>query len=171
MKNKNLATIGIFILLTANVLAFAISSEYWEENPLIISPGEIKQIQLILQNMAGTEDLEAQGSITQGQDIATIIGTNIYQIPVGQKTPVNIEITIPKNIETPTTKIILSFKTKSEGTGDFGLGASIEREIPITIKIEEKIKTNQSIYYITGILIIVILLLLIPKFKKKKKRK
>lgn len=162
----------MFTLLIANVLAFAISSEYWEENPIIMSPGETKQIQLILQNMAGTEDLEAQGIITQGQNIARIIGKDIYQIPVGQKTIVNIEINIPKDTEATNEKIILSFKTKSEETENFGLGASIEREIPIIIEMTKGNQQKTAIPYIlTGVLLIIIIMLLIPRFKKKKKRK
>lgn len=174
MKNKNIAIIGMMILLTTNILAFAISSEYWEENPIKMTPGEIKQIQLTLQNMAGTEDLEAQGMITSGKEIAKIIGQENYQVPLGEKTTVTIEINIPKNVDYNTNRIIISFKTKSAGAGDFGLGSSIEREIPIIImekESKEKLQTNTISYILIGILVIIAILMLIPRFKKKKIKK
>ena len=88
--------VGMLILISGSVSAFAVSSAYWKENPIIIYPGETKDIQVILQNMAGTGDISAKGAIFSGFEIAHITDAeDVYLVPLGGKTPVNIQISIP----------------------------------------------------------------------------
>ena len=48
MKTNKLILSGIiFFSLLINVSAFAVSSQYWEENPLTMTEGETKQIEIL----------------------------------------------------------------------------------------------------------------------------
>ena len=62
----------MIILFVNGVFAFAVSSAYWEDNPLKIMPGETQNIKIVLQNMAGTENITLKGKISEGADIAKI---------------------------------------------------------------------------------------------------
>ena len=55
MKYTNILTaliLGVFLI--SGVSAFAVSSQYWDDNPVSMNPGETKEITILLQNMAGT---------------------------------------------------------------------------------------------------------------------
>ena len=168
--------IGIFILLSSCISAFAVSSKYWEEYPVTISPGEIKDIKIILQNMAGTEDINAKAIIIEGSEIAEITDLNdIYLVPVGGKTDVNIRINISTDAEIKDTyNLKLSFTTvTAEESGTFGFSSSIEKVIPILIT--EKPKTEKEttsilwIIYLIGIIILILIIFFVMKKRKKSK--
>lgn len=163
--------VGMLILISSSVSAFAVSSAYWKENPIIISPGETKDIQLTLQNMAGTGDLNARGVITEGSEIAQITDAdNIYLVPLGGKTPVNIQLSIPEDEEELEEEYILriSFTTLSTDAGGFGFGTGVERMFPVIIAKEPEPKmASWIIYLVVGALIIV--LIIFSAMKKKKK--
>jgi len=83
------------ILVMGNVLAFAVSSMYWEEYPLTLNPGETKQAVIVLQNMAGTEPISARVGIMQGSNIASLDEPDkVYEIAVGQRIDVPFTVTI-----------------------------------------------------------------------------
>ncbi len=175
--------VAFIILFALKVNSVGVSSEYFAENPLVMSPGEIKDIQITLQNMVGSEDVTLKGSITQGQDIGTITDSNnIYLIPFGQKdVKVNVQVSIPIDAQIGSSKdIIVSFLSVTTGdtTGTIRMGMGIDKLIPIKIQLKEqtKIKSPTQNYYglIWGIIIIVALLiafLLLRKKQPKKSRK
>lgn len=159
-------------MLSINISAFAISSQYWEENPLQMEAGETKTIEILLQNMAGTEDIMVEGTIIESSEIARIIDTNNeYLIKSGDKTYATIEISIPKDNPMTEYNVILSFKTSEEGVGTFGLGNSIEREIPITVSAKPKIINETSKTWIIAILVAAVITITILFIKKNKKKK
>lgn len=74
------------VLLTPLAYGFGVTSAYWDTNPLQLHPGEEKTVELELQNMAGGEDIALRAKITEGADIATILGdTDKYLVPFGRK--------------------------------------------------------------------------------------
>ncbi|MDA3836168.1 MAG: hypothetical protein PF542_00950 [Nanoarchaeota archaeon] len=179
MKMKNIPIIlGILILTLSSVSAFAVSSKYWDENPVIISPGETITIETILQNMAGSENIEATATISGGSEIAKLMEpSKTYLINAAEKTNVPMQITIPKENFQERYVVVISFKSKTAGEGDFSLGSSIEREIPIQVtqipQEAEQLNRSYQIIAILGIVIIgliIFLLLKKPKNKKKKKK-
>lgn len=176
MTNKNLfITLACLILLSSNVLAFAVSSKYWEENPLEMMPGETKDLFVTLQNMAGTETIEAEATIISEDNVAKITDVNkIYTVNAGEKTNVNLQVQIPKEAIKTNYKVLLSFKTKTTSEEAFGFGSAVEKEIPVVVKQpprEEKLeKTNYLLYGIIIVLVIILLIVLIPKLKHKKKK-
>lgn len=83
---KKIALIVSLILMLPLVQAFGVTSSYWDTNPLTLHAGEEKIVELGLQNMVGGEDLTLLAKITEGADIATILGeSDKYVIPFGSK--------------------------------------------------------------------------------------
>lgn len=175
--------VAFVILFALKVNSVGVSSEYFTENPLIMSPGETKDIQITLQNMVGSEDVTLKGSITQGQDIATITDTNsVYLIPFGQKDiKVNIKVSIPAETQIGSSKdIIVSFLTVTPGdtTGTIRMGMGIDKLIPVKVQLKEQqnIKSPTQnytglIWGIIAIIILVIIFLLLRKKQTKKSQK
>ena len=180
MKTNNIyktgIALGVLILLSANIFAFGVGSAYWKENPLIISPGETKDIFVTLQNMAGETDMLATGKITTGSEIAWITDANkTYLVPTGGEIiKVNIRVSVPADAQLGELKaLFISFTTQGVGDGPLTIGSAVERKIPISIQEkpitpEEKAKTPVwIIYLIIGIIILIIIIVIILKSKKK----
>jgi len=169
---KILITIVLGIFLLANVAAFAVSSEYWDQNPIVMNPGETKEVFLTLQNMAGDESIDAQGLVIEGKEIFKLTeGAKIHTVPNGEKLKIYLELTVPK--DTPEGKYtgVISFKTSKVGTGDFNFGSSVEREIPVLVQAQEKQKTSGLSYWIIGILAVALIVAIIFIFRLKNKRR
>ena len=161
--NLGIAILLISILSIPNVLAFAVSTAYWEGSPLKIMAGETKDIQVVLQNMAGGEDITVKAKISEGEDIARIIdASDIYKIPLGTKKEVNIQIKVPKDYKIGDIDAIkLSFTTLTTGAGGgFGFGSSIDKTIPVLI-VNQKGETKEPINIWLVVLFLVILILII----------
>ncbi len=182
MKNKIKQKIGIaFVLamITANFIsAFAVSSEFWEQNPLKMYPGEEREITIDLQNMAGTENIESIGVISEGNEIAEIQGKE-FLVPVGERIPITLEVDIPKEAvvgEKYTIKLLFNTKPEQEG-GNIGFASSIEKVIPVTVigKVvepqaeEAKEKSNVIIGLIIGVIALAVIITILIARKKKEK--
>ena len=157
--------------MIGNVLAFAVSSMYWQDNPLTINPGETQKAFIVLQNMAGTETVNANVGILQGSEIATLDNPGmIYEIPLGQKVEVNFTVNVPVDSEIGGNyNIIFDVSTvtnSEEGPMTFGSGA--QKLIPVLITERPKEKVSPWIYYIVaGIILLGIVALVILKSKRK----
>lgn len=172
---KSMSMFGMFILLISFASAFAVSSRYWEENPILASPGETVDFLVVLQNIAGDGgDIEVEGLFSKGGDITKFASkSNIYSIPFGEKVNVNMSVTIPEDaIVNETIEIIVAFKIVSPGDGkQFGLGSSIEREIPIKIitkESESQPSSNNYNYYAIGLIILILAIIIYFLIKRKK---
>ena len=190
MKTNKKICLGIGILLIGilvmnSVLAFAVSSKYWEENPLTIGPGETEKAFIVLQNMAGTETVRARVTVMEGSDIATLDNPEmIYEIPVGERVNVNFTVTIPTesitgNAVSPISpggiyNVIFDVTTVNiQDAGSFGFGAGMQKVIPISVVLPLEEKTNLSpfmYYLIVGVLALVIAVVGILIIRKKKKK-
>lgn len=182
MKNKNLVifcTILLVLTLGINLVSsFAVSSKYWEENPLTIYPGETKDFFLVLQNLAGDSDVSVQGFVTEGNDIVKFIDESPnYDVPLGSKIQVNLRAEVPEDsLISDLYTVRIEFKTvKNSESGDFSFGAGVEREIPILVIAPEKTVRNFSDYqwivYIMIILLLALILFFVVKRIKKEKQK
>ena len=162
------------IILSSSVFAFAVSSQYYADNPLYIKPGDSVDTFFTLQNHAGINDVTVQAQITKGADITVITDSNpdnIYLIPLGGKTKVNFRITIPADAKIgdkfPITMIFSSLS--SNDGGPIALGSNIGkgfdviagedidfREIPTP---PEEPKNNTFwVYIIIGVVILIIII-------------
>jgi len=191
--NKELAVIGslivLSILISSYAAAFAVSSTYWSENPLTISPGETKDFQFTLQNLAGSEEVTIKALITKGSELAEVIDpTNIYSVPAGEKTVVNLRATIPESASVgavyPFEAVFTTVAKAEQGT--FGIGSSIRQSFnvevverprpkeaaPVVPEVlpEEKPETN-ILTWVTVIIVLLILLAVIIIILKKRKKK
>jgi hypothetical protein len=181
----SISILVIGILIISNVLAFAVSSRYWEENPLKITPGETQKAFLVLQNMAGAETIHAKVNLIEGLGIVTLDNPDmIYEIPVGQTVNVNYTVTIPENSVTGQTispisaggiyNIIFDITTVNlQGAGTFGLGTGMQKVIPVLITIpiiEKEINLAPWLYYlIIGLLAVIIAVVIILIIRKRRK--
>ena len=144
--------IGILILLAmSSVSAFGVSSSYWGGHPLYVSPGEIKEIELDLQNQdSDTGDAIASVAQTSGSEIAQLKEEGkLYDMPYGTaKTPVYIEITIPQDAEpgqtwTLTFDVVSSADQKNPGVIQFNTGMKVSFDVVVQSN-EENTTTTQE---------------------------
>ena len=177
MKNKKIYTgiVGLVVLITlvSNISAFAVSSQYWEENPLIVLPGETKDFKIVLQNMAGEEDVIAELEILGDSSIIEILDeSNIYSVPVGQRVDVNLRASVPEEQEKGSEfEIILSVRTISqEDAQTLGFGSGIERKIPVLTEEQNKKETSKIIYYIIGSVVLALIIAVIIFFIYRKRQ-
>ena len=182
MKNNKLIytktalVLGILVLLSVNISAFAVSSAYEPGiKSLEINAGETKEIVVILQNMPGPEDITAEATIIQGGDIATLLDEDAtYFVPFGGKTDVNIRVTIPKSAKVGEDYTIeIAFTTVAGEDGSFGFGGGVEKVIPVVITKSPSPEINNWVYFVIIILILLIIVIAktISKKKASKKRK
>jgi len=174
--NKKIYLTSVFLLasifLIGNVFAFAVSSMYWEENPLTINPGESQEAFIVLQNMAGTETVNAKVNILQGSEIASLNEPGkTYEIPVGQRIEVPFTVNVPKDSEIGGNYNIIfdvSTVTSSEQS-PMSFGSGMQKLLPVLIVKEEKEKVSPLIYYISaGIILLGIIALVIVRSNRKK---
>ncbi|MEK6854910.1 MAG: hypothetical protein AABX73_01680 [Nanoarchaeota archaeon] len=170
MDNKNIIIIALVTaLLIPNIQALGISSPYWEGNPLEMQPGQTKEISFALTNSIKEEtDARAIISLTEGSEIAEIVGNKEYLIPVGSSNQkVNLKITIPKESQIGATyNVKLSLSSVPENkTANIQIGLNYDVSFPVKIVAESPQKTEDITQ--TGekprnvILIISIILLLL----------
>lgn len=116
--------------------AFGVTTPYWDTHPLSLAPGQAEDINLILQNMAGGEDVTMQATITAGADIATLTDAKtVYTVPIGTKNVlVPIHITIPKKAKEKYTITVSFTSTTTKETQDMlQVATAIKTHIPIVI--------------------------------------
>lgn len=98
---KQIFLIFILIILISYVSAdFGVVSQYYEGNPLILDPGRTIDTYFKIQNTVGdTSDLVVEVVLLNGSRIASITGENTYEVPSGEQKTVNIQISIPQNVQ------------------------------------------------------------------------
>ena len=109
------------VILSFNVLGFGVSSPYFSDNPLILQPGESRDVVLTMQNLAGaTEDLQVKAEIVDGNNIAEIIDEDvIYDVPAGaDDVKTNLEVTMPEDANPGDEwNVAVEFKTVNQRIG------------------------------------------------------
>ncbi len=137
--------IGILIIVVLSSLAsgFGVSSSYWKENPLLMYPGETKDVALLLQNLVGDKDMIINVELVEGKEIATLLDkSSEYKIPLGKKdVPINIRIKIPENTDLDENiKVgVLIKELPAENNKMIQTAAGIKETIPILVKTESEV--------------------------------
>lgn len=136
--NKKYFGIGILLALVIFVSgyasAFAVSSAYWSDNPLILNPGESRDIKIILQNVGGSEDLNVKRAISTGINVLEPLdSSDVFTIPAGGRTEVNFKAQVPADAQIEDVfHVDITFTTiASEEPGTFGFGSSISQKFDI----------------------------------------
>lgn len=180
MKTKNNlmgkeVLIGIIILICiSNISAFAISSDYWRDNPLKMYPSESTKFSLTLQNLGSSSDLRLKAVITTGSAVLrSTDSSNVYIIPAGERGLANFVATLPSDAkpgQVYNVKIDFS-EVKDSQSGEFGFGTAIGQSFDIVaLSSEEPTKPNTAlILSIVGIVIVLGAILYFLLRKKKRK--
>ena len=163
------------IFISSNVLAFAVSSQYYGGNPLYLQPGESTETFFTLQNLASTEDVRLQAKITEGENIVKLTDlSEIYNVPAGEKTKVNFLVTAPANAKKGDTfPVSMEFTTAAIGGGPIALSGSVGKGFNLVIGKDSDFTGNKtqskfSWTYLIVALIVALVIVIYFVFKKKK---
>jgi hypothetical protein len=137
MENKTLI-LGIFALLLVLPFAsaFGVVTPYWNERPLIMQPGETKEVSFNLQNMVGETPYNVHVVLMESSNISMLTdASNDYLIPVRTgNTYVHMKVSVPSNAVIGTQyPITLSFTTSASGTEGVSMGTSIEKTFNVVV--------------------------------------
>ncbi|MBU0894112.1 MAG: hypothetical protein KKF48_01465 [Nanoarchaeota archaeon] len=184
-SNKNLLygiiAITLVLFLPSFVNAFAISSAYYDENPMYVYPEQNKEAFLTLQNFAGDNEIIVRADINSGSEVVQITDREEeYLIPLGDKTIVNLKINIPKDAEIGTiypVNVVFTEIAKNSA-GGLGFGSSIAQKFDVIVTEtgfvpqlapEEKTSILEIILLIIGIAIAIGVIAFFYYKKKNKK--
>ena len=140
-KLKNIGLLSIFTILligmSFNVIAFGVTSQYWKTRPLIMQPGETKDVSFSLQNMVGDEDVHLLAELKGDKKYVTLTDpSNRYVIPAKTKgVKVNFRITVPADTKIGTTfRVTITFLNAPDSTTQqVGIGTSIGKSLEVII--------------------------------------
>jgi preprotein translocase subunit SecG len=125
--------------------------------------------------LAGTSDLSVRADISSGSEVLKLTdSSNIYVVPAGGKTTVNLQVTIPSGVKVGKTyNAKIDFTDIVSGAGGTALGTSIGQSFDIVVVGGGKSSSDISIipYILIILIVLLILILAIIKLKKKKKIK
>ncbi len=169
--------LGIIILLSINVYAFGVSTSYWPENPLVLEPGESRDVYFTLQNGAGaTEDVIAKVELINGKDITQLLDKDdSYLVPAGGSVRVNLRVTIPDNAKVGDTYTvgISATSTPSKVRGPVLFGSGVDATFPILIQKHEpvpitptaeavkEVKKEYNLLSLVGMLLVIAIVIFI----------
>jgi hypothetical protein len=181
MTNKIQTTIlaGVLIItLLSLISASGVSSPYWTENPLQLSPGETRIINLTLQNMVGNQDITFQAKLSSQGNVATLLNANAeskYLVPFGSKdVPVTIQIQVPSNAKVGSqykVDVLLNEVSSSQG-GMLHVTSSVSTSFPV--EVIGKTGTSLPAYFVwllMGVVLLAIIVFVCFKKKNKKSKK
>ncbi len=167
--------LGIIVLMfIQSVIAFGVTTHYWEGKELVIAPGDSVETDFVLQNMVGDKDITLQATIVEGAEIAEIIDdSNTYEVPLGSKNvKSHLKISIPKDApEDSTYNVVVSYKQLAEEGGQMvqmtGAAAS---SIPILVKEGSKESPIQAGNVTSSLVVLAILIVLMVGYIYWRKR-
>lgn len=172
--------VGIFtIFFCYFVSSIGFSIIYSKNNPLILAPGETKDIQVYAGNSPTEGDMKLKVDLTEGGEIASLTDSDTtYDVKAGGLVPVNIRIRIPSNVAEGTeytVGLVVRGITPAGGTvsiaGETGASFTVLVQKPVTPVIEtpqeERIGAG---WIILGIIVIIAVIIIIYFIIKSRKR-
>ena len=138
------------LLLSPLASAFGVTTPYWDDNPLIMQPGQTKDFALTLQNMVeGSEDIVLKAKLVSGSEIATLVDEELeYLVPFGRKDiEVNLRVIIPEDAELNKEYTIgVSFKQILEDEGKMvQMAGEVGKNILVIVKSESEVLPEEGI--------------------------
>ncbi|MFC1685901.1 hypothetical protein ACFLZZ_02655 [Nanoarchaeota archaeon] len=138
----------MFIVSLTSVSAVGVSTPHWNTNPLVMTPGEVKEVYFTISNKAGaTEDIVMRASLTAGEEIASLTDSNLdYKVKAGTTEGVNVLITIPEDA-LPEDKYSLGFSFTTVKIGEGGgvsLGLAFDHAFEVIIESPEPVAEEES---------------------------
>ena len=176
----------IFSLISAlSVNAAGVSSPYWDENPMYVHSGDIKEFSYLLQNMVGNEDIKMQVSLEVDSGIMQFAeNKSIYDVPLrSSDVPVKMIVTIPENAKPGDEwEVGVRFTTVSSNTegkavvigSAFSKGFKIIVEEPKPEEVSggavKDLLSSKELSFIILLAVLIILVLVVKYFYKKKSK-
>ena len=190
-RTKNYSIVLLLILfsfiLVLNVNAAGVSSPFWDENPMYVQPGEVREFRYLLQNMVGDSNIKVKAELEPGTEIMEFIDENtIYDVPLGKSDiPVNMKIVVPENAKDGDSwqvgvKFITITEAK-EGAVSIGIAyskgfkvvvgdkASPGSKVVISGTTTKPVLSNEALGFLALVVILVILALIVKYVHKKRK--
>lgn len=171
--------IGLLLFFMSFASAFSVAMPYMENKQLYLYPGDIRDLEFVLQNSGGTENINAKATVIEGSRIIAITDlSDVYVVIPGQHTPVNFRVTIPDNAQIGNTyHIKLGFAAEA-GAGSFAFGSEIEQNFDVIIGeratqiIEEEEEEGVLLqsFLLYGIIILVLMIIIIIFFIIKRRK-
>jgi len=182
MKSKKKKTLEIWVLLIVILLfspisaLIGLSSDYHDKNPVIIAPGETKEIVFGRFQNTGDKDVTLKIELVEGGNIATLLSQSLdsFVLPAGTtNTELRTKITIPSDIpEGYQYGITIKYQDIAplEEGGMIQITESKTSTIPVVVKKPEKAEINLLPWLILIILIILIIIVIIYLILQKNKQ-
>ena len=181
MKKNNIKTTLAITLLVVSMISFAsafsVSKPYMPINQLNMTLGESKIIELVLQNGGATDPINVRVRVTEGSEIISLIGEDVYLVNPGDKVPVNFQLSIPETADWGSEYTIkIGFSESPANQEALSFGTEIEQSFNVKIQKTpqqvERDKRLKNILLIVGIcvLILLVLIIIVVYVKKKKSR-
>lgn len=173
MIRRLLSLLSVFgVLLLPLALSFGVSSPYWNDNPLVVSPGDRVEVVLTLQNMVGGADVVLQATISEGADIATLEGSSFYSVPFeSDSVKVPVVIRIPSDVaEGSLRQVSIEFVQvggTEEGTVQVAGAFSTTFPVQIVAPTRERSSSNNIFFWIIPFVFIFVILYLVKTRRKK----
>lgn len=175
----------LIIALSLNVNSSGVSSPYWDENPMHVQPGEVKEFSYTLQNMVGNEDIKFQAQLESGTTIMEFVDKNtVYDVPFGSNNIlVKMKVVVPKDakegdeyqVGVRFTVISSDIPGKPVAIGSaFSKGFRVIVGKPATVTASQAslgALSGQTLGFLILLAILIILILVIKYFKRKEKIK
>lgn len=187
IKNKIILSLVFFIFIVLTFKSSAtvgVTSFYYENNPLMVHPGETKEIMFTLQNHGGDADAIVRVELAAGSEIAKLTDEGLeYVVPLDSDSiPVPMRITIPNDAKPGDEWSVgasFSINYKPKGSGAVQLTSTYFKDFKVIV--EEPTPTAQAtkkisllnspvLSFIILIIILAILILLINFISKIKKK-
>ena len=190
-RTKNYSIVLLLILfsfiLVLNVNAAGVSSPFWDENPMYVQPGEVREFRYLLQNMVGDSNIKVKAELEPGTEIMEFIDENtIYDVPLGKSDiPVNMKIVVPENAKDGDSwQVGVKFTTiteAKEGAVSIGIAyskgfkvvvgdkASPGSKVVISGTTTKPVLSNEALGFLALVVILVILALIVKYVHKKRK--
>lgn len=178
-----LMLLSLLIVSAPTILALGISSPYWQDNPLKMYPGQVKEIPFTLVN-GEKEDAQAFVALSEGKEIAEITsGTEYLVSSDSTDKKIILKISIPRDAKTGDSySIRFSIKSspqKEAGTVQLNVGYNVNfpvsvvssSEATVEIKASESEKTQLSKIIILLPLVIIAVIIFIILYKSRRIRK
>ena len=186
MKNKIIISLIFLMLLVLTLKTNAtvgVTSFYYEENPLMVNAGEIRDVVFMLQNNGEGDDALVKVTPSSGQEIAKLADENLeYSVPLGSNNiPVRMRITVPEDSQpgdqwSVGASFSVFYNPKGEGVVSLStvynkdFKVIVQEETPITTQATKGIDLDSPLMsFIILIVILMVLIFLIKIFSKKKK--
>ena len=166
------------ILLVDSISSVGVASPVWQGNPLRISPGETKTVNLELQNMVGNEDVTIRAVLKRGFEIASTKEKE-YFVKAGTKdVAVPVVVSIPDGVLVDTSyQVTVSFQTVTPGSsGRVALGTGIDTTFDVLVVESEPVALSpekypeSEIFLVIAVVIILIAIILIVWFFSRRKK-